>query len=588
MRATKLLLALVAVTATPVLAQNCFHTAAPGVLLGSAQDVVFPMQPIGFAFPLAGATYTDIHVSDHGLVFLSNGGVPAPPASGSPRLYTPSTATLTIGAPTICALWSDTIGTAPGAVHLDSSPAGCTVTWHNVQSYGLPTPRFSMQMKLLPSGAVEFAWSASATNDSVFGGASQAGLVGITPGGGAPLPAGLDLSAGGATTANTCFQLFPTANGFDMQNVGLLLVPTSPGWIAVPLGSAVCAAARDYGRGCGLAADSIYEPFQTADFDLANRTIKYLRGAAGYTATNGSAGTFVPPGAAATNVAPGQLDGQQTFVLSAPMPVAGGTTTTLRVTTKGQIELGGAALAAIDFTPTVVELLNRPNTHFACWHDFDQTAPGSGPITFEQVAGVAYVTWNGVMSFSGSLPSTFQYQFDLATGDVTLVFGATDGLLETFNPDDILVGYSVGGVSTDPGPQDLSAPFASAVVDVATGADATVTANSLPILGNPGFGFAVANLPDLIPFAVLFYGSAPVDPGLPLGFVGMPGCQAYTTANLGTDAFPVVGGQGFMPVPIPNNPALAGVQVSAQAVAFSPITPLNLIASNGTWITVGN
>ena len=39
-------------------------------------------QPIGFAFPFAGGTYTDVYISDHGLVALNNAGAPAAPPAG--------------------------------------------------------------------------------------------------------------------------------------------------------------------------------------------------------------------------------------------------------------------------------------------------------------------------------------------------------------------------------------------------------------------------------------------------------------------------------------------------------------------------
>ncbi|MFN7669012.1 MAG: hypothetical protein ACK5S5_01080, partial [Planctomycetota bacterium] len=88
-------LAFSALLAAPLAAQSCF-AGEFGTSLGyGTTDTVYPIRPIGFAFPLNGTTYTDIHVNDHGFVELSNGGVPAPLGSGSAALFTPTAANFT-------------------------------------------------------------------------------------------------------------------------------------------------------------------------------------------------------------------------------------------------------------------------------------------------------------------------------------------------------------------------------------------------------------------------------------------------------------------------------------------------------------
>ena len=42
-----------------------------------------------------------------------------------------------------------------------------------------------------------------------------------------------------------------------------------------------------------------------------------------------------------------------------------------------------------------------------------------------------------------------------------------------------------------------------------------------------------------------------------------------------------------MPFPIPLNNALAGLALTSQAVAFSLVTPLNLVSSNGNTANLG-
>ena len=570
----------VGLLAPSALAQ-CFDTNF-GTLLGSGQDLVFPIQPIGFAFPLGGATYTDIHVSDHCCTFLSNAGVPIPPASGSAILYTPTTAQLVAGSPTVCPLWADIIADV-GQVFLNSSATRCTVTWQDVHNFGIATPLFTLQMQLLPTGECYFFYGPGVTNNSTFGGASQVGIAGVSPGGGVLLPAPSDLSAGGVTVDNTIFEQWTTPNTFDMAGTGLHLIRTNPGWVFTPPGGN-CASAANYGQGCIQKDDSFFEQWSSAGFDLSNTTLTMLRTATGYVVINTVPGTFVPPGGGAQNVAPGALDGEQLFVLPSAMPVAGGTTSNLMVCTKGYISV--AAGNGIDYTPSGAELLAMPQTVFACWHDYNQTAVGSGLITFEVVGGIAYVTWNAVYSYPAiTPPCTFQFQFDLTTGNVTLVMGTFSGAA---SPDQIVVGYSVGGPSSVAA-TDLSALVGALAVSDVGNSGLALTTNGLPTLGNALFALDTSNVPNLVPLGFLFFGDT-VLPGIDLSFLGMPNCRAYTNGNLGSFTFPVAlpAGTGSALLPIANSVGLIGAFLTCQSLAFSLDTPLNLITSNGTSFTVGN
>lgn len=576
-------------TATCALAQgNCFNAPAQGTFLGNTGDQVYPAQPIGFSFPFGGTTYTDIHVSDHGFAALSNGGVPLPPSSGS-FTYTPSLTNFSAGRPMIAALWSDTVAGSltPGAgVYLNSSPTECRIEWRSVTSYGIPTPEFSLAMTLFPNGQVQFDYGPGVTNNSTFGGISDNGIVGMFTGG--TLPAGVNLSATGASVDNNTFENFVVAGTFDMANNRLLMVPTNPGWTYVLLGSSTCATTSDYGQGCGGdAPDSVYEEFTNVNFDLAQRSYTWLRTGAGYTLIQQPV-AFVTPSAGATNVATAQLDGQQSFTLSAAMPFAGGTTTSINITTKGQIELSGAPLGFIDYTPTAAELLNWPNTAFHCWHDYDQTDTGSGLIKYEEVAGIAYATWDGVHSFSSPQPSTFQWQLELATGHVSLVILGTAGINSAVG-DLAVVGYSVGGTTAAVSPTDFSALAGAVVVSDAQTAlgPLAMTATGAPVLGSTTFSYSVTNVPSVIPFAFQFFGTLQFNPGLDLTAIGMPGCASYTSADLASLSAPAAAGTAIIPLAIPATPSLAGVPLYSQAVAFSLVTPLNLIASNGNAATIG-
>jgi hypothetical protein len=124
-----------ALLAAPAVAQ-CFEPnfgtplASPGQLVG---DIELPIQPIGFAFPLGSTTYTDLHITDKGYVWLSNAGVPA---TGGVD-FSATAQELATDAPRIAPLWSDlqALATNNAQIHVNSSPMRCVVTWENLTCY---------------------------------------------------------------------------------------------------------------------------------------------------------------------------------------------------------------------------------------------------------------------------------------------------------------------------------------------------------------------------------------------------------------------------------------------------------------------
>lgn len=317
------------------------------------------------------------------------------------------------------------------------------------------------------------------------------------------------------------------------------------------------------GQGCYWQHASFYEQWPIASFDLGPRTIAWQPNGSGYTVVDYGSGAFVPPSPAAIQVAPGQLDGQQAMPLSSPLAYPGGFTSTLNVCTKGYI--GADVGNPIDWSPSGPELLAFPRTTWACWHDYDQTAPGSGQILFEEVAGVAYATWNGVMSFnSPGASSTFQFQFDLATGMVRLVLGP---MALAALPSWIVVGSSPGGPSVDPGNQDLSARLAAGgfVLAAADQPPLAVAASTRPITGST-WTLAVGNVPPLGVLGVTIFGAT--DPGFDdLAAIGLPGCGLRATLDL-VGTFAVAGPSYGYGLVLPNLPTLVGLDVHTTAAVF--------------------
>jgi len=219
------------------------------------------IRPIGFAFPFAGTTYTDLYITDHSMLSLSNAGTPAAPPAGA-WVWNPTTANFTGGYPLIAPYWSDhTDGGAIGSIHIDNtSGTHCTVTWLNMQTYFALTPAFTVQVTLYPDGRIVMCLDNRVSNNGSTFGALNA-IIGVADGVG-PLPAASDISASPISAVNTLWEEWVTtaANtpnpNFDAENSTITLIPTNPGWICL-FDTLACASNATYGAGChGLGVSS--------------------------------------------------------------------------------------------------------------------------------------------------------------------------------------------------------------------------------------------------------------------------------------------------------------------------------------------
>lgn len=493
-----------------------------GTSIGTGDDIVLASQAIGFAFPFAGTTYTNVHPSTNGFVYLSNAGVPAP---GGALCCTGTTAQLVLGSPKICAYWSDlNMISGTGSVFFNALPGKAVITWQDAVEFGVasPAPRFSFQMQLLASGEIVFAYDGRCV-------IATAGdyLVGASEGGGAAVPATSDFSVPGITAATTCFELFNNVGlNFDLISQTLQLIPAGPVFAFV---SSQCAGGNTaYGTGCYSEFASFYESFASAAaFDLANTSMTMLNTGTGYVMTPGLT-TYVAPTGAATSLV--LTDDSETVVtLGSAFAYPGGSTTTLNVCSNGFVSVGSNGTT---FTPAVAGFLNAANPSWRSWHDFNPAIAGSGQVKFEQVGAIAYITWDGVYSYATTNPETMQMQFDTSSGSVHMVWGTIGGAGNAY-----LVGWSPGGPSADPGNRDISATLPgtfsvfgadllplrlaaapSPVSTPTTGGTVTYTTSNMPPFA-PGLyvGVNILSLGQILP------------PGFDLGFLGAPGCPALIT-----------------------------------------------------------
>ena len=390
-----------------------------------------------------------------------------------------------------------------------------------------------------------------------------------------------------------------------------------PGASGTPC-SALPAANLVYGTACIPRVGSWYDNFNpavapataaaVAATNLSGRTFTYIPNGLGYDLVQNIA-TFQPTTSAValTGFTPDADDGELVVPLSTPFPYAGGTLNNLTVSTNGMVSTGsnrpffnlvapnpvtGALTGYADFWPTVRRMLDAPNAAWYAWHDFNPTEAGSGSIKFEEVGGVAYITWDGVESYPG-VPTvnrgTVQFQFDSNSGQVSVVFGALSSAGFGNDVSDIwLVGYSPAGVGGDNGETDVTtAPALLALDGLADRLPLTLKASSRAVLGAT-IKFTTSSLtPSTVPLGAVFIGTTD---GGQVELIGLaPGCFVNTdVANpvvtlTYTDANPTV--SQFLPV----IPAFNGLQVYAQSVFLDPaVNSLQATLSNGIRLTAGS
>lgn len=353
-------------------------------------------------------------------------------------------------------------------------------------------------------------------------------------------------------------------------------------------GGGTVAQRTSYGAGCYNKASSLYENFaSSAAFDLANSGVSFLFNGAGYTVLPGIT-QYVAPSATATALTLTD-DSETSVALSSPFVYPGGTTPSLQVCSNGFVSV--AAGNGVAYAPTVPAHLNAAQTAWRNWHDYNPAATGSGAVKFEEANGTAYVTWDGVYDYAGTSAAsanTFQFQFELTTGNVHLVFQTISA-----GGNGRLVGYSPGGASIDPGNTDLSVALPSAItLGAADQLPLSLTASARPLIGTT-FNLVTGN-PTGTNLGVNFLGFNQIPaPGLDLGVLGAPGCAALL--DISTAIGNLIGNLGLPGVslsvafPLPNSTAILGQHVYSQSIWLDATqNTFGALTSNGLDLLVGN
>jgi len=367
--------------------------------------------------------------------------------------------------------------------------------------------------------------------------------------------------------------LYPAANGVDsacdVMEIGYSAVVGTPATNLI------------LGQGCVRQYTSFYEFFPTpAAFDLAGSGMMMIpNGSGGYVVTQG--GTFLPVGS--VQVTPTALALGDDSGVTQPLTVGSfagpsGPWTSINVISNGIVSqaAGNTLIAA----PNPGTLLSGPQTGFYSQADFDPIGgTGSGTIWFEESASVISITWDNVKTWNVAGTNTFQFQL-YPSGLVNIVWVTMTPLGSNGG---VMVGYSPGGASLDPGNTDLSnigvTPINTSTTDVPPLA---LNPGTRPVLGT-NWNLTTSQIPPTGIFGVDIFGIT--DPGiLDLFFLGMPGCQLRTTLDVIAGPWVVGGTTHNYSFAVPATPtSLIGFQLFTQSAVWQvpPVNAFGAIISNG-------
>ncbi len=369
-----------------------------------------------------------------------------------------------------------------------------------------------------------------------------------------------------------------------------------------------CAQSESVGTGCYRGTTTFYEALPSlAAFDLQSGSQPSLYAARlaplGYMVMPTGPSWFPPTGVQLLDNAPipapmGDTQFSRPLQLPFMFPFAGGSTNVIHAASDGYLVLGTTTSNFCDASPTTAELLTQVPRLCPLWCNLqpmtNQVANPQSGIYFDvDPSGlVVYLTWLDVADRSGSVPlagtTSVTMQVALfASGDFE--FRYLDIVPNTTSAP-VLVGASKGSsdgfVAIDPGSVDLSASLPL----ITTGPDSRPLLHTvgLPRLGTT-FDLQIGDVENLVPLAFLLLGDSAAPAGVPLAALGAPGCAAFTNANLTAVSLPVApAGTAAVLLPIPNDAALVGMQVTSQALAFTTKNDLGLATSNGVTWTVGH
>jgi hypothetical protein len=342
------------------------------------------------------------------------------------------------------------------------------------------------------------------------------------------------------------------------------------------------------GAGCGGAYHSFYANHANATVAsaaLSGNVLRLQRVANGYLGTwqiGAASASYVTPTPAAAVLAVGD-DGFVPYNPVAPLPTPYGPQSTLAISANGILGFGPTVdtPGTLSYTPTPAGMLQSACGGIYAWHDYNPAEIGSGQVVAQQLGQTLFVTWRDVESYPVGVPnrSTLQFQCNLASGDIAIVFLSIDADASSVWGSSHLIGVSAPGASLDPGSVD----FATAPLFTTSPEQTPLTLSPLttPVLGT-SWMLQDDFLPANTSFGVHVLGFT--DPGIgDLAVIGMPGCGLRASLDVIAPYLPMQGMSVPWGLAIPLNSSLAGLSLYATtAVAQTPATnSFGFVTGNG-------
>lgn len=433
-----------------------------------------------------------------------------------------------------------------------------------------------------------------------------------------PFPAGtfadpnLEVSSG--STQATAWVSAPLVN-FTFNNVPYIgtLMQFDLTYL-VGQGGHACASCGTTGEGSNRLSASAYQLFEEpnpngdANTALEGNVLSFLPNGAGtgYIMTDGTGiVAYVPPNGQETNLPAG--DNQSVPITTIlPLQYPGDTgvqlTNDLNISSNGYISVGPTPQSNFVSAPRDPQaIMQAIEAAWYCYHDFDNSEPGSGNISYwEDLANaLLYVTWDAVECVPNTVAntSTIQFQFDMSSGAVHIVFEVIDavGGSTVSGGDNFLIGWSPAG----PSPRVDEFDFATLATTPLQLTQPEVQPLTLETVGSPLLGGTldlVTTNPPTVGIGVSLINGATLPAPFDLGALGSAaGTLLYldaATSYLSTISnIPGVGTLSLS-LPIANNPALSGFVINSQSfwldLGATPAPFANLVAANLVTCTIGN
>jgi hypothetical protein len=496
--------------------------------------------------------------------------------------------------------WSDmrwdVLGVAPAREFV--------VQWSNFRRYGLTlttnnATTLNFQIRLRENGEIRCVYGACSPGVTgvTITGRHQVGLRG--PDASIPLNVNGRFNTKGVNDDWSQSSL-PVANVFGMLFNAVApanVIPNGLTYTWSPSANVV-ASNTSLGAGCGATGfNSFYQTFADATSAapaLTGNVLALTPTATGYVGTwlpNTATTIFQQPTAAAVPLATND-DDVVAVTPSTPLPTPYGSFATLQVSGNGIIGFGAGTMdypGTFSFEPTPQGFLDSALGGFYSWHDFNASEIGSGPVLREEAAGRLNITYSGVENYPDTVanPSTLQFQLDLATGTVLIVWLSIDSNATSPFGSAHLVGVSAPGVSRNPGAANLAT---AALLTTPEFSALALTAGNRPVqqASASTWNLLLSNIAPTAAVGVDVFGLA--DPNLPdlsLFGLGQAGCQLRASLDV-VNAWVASGSTHTYGLTIPPSPVLNNFVVFTQSAVLGVGSAMDNATSNGIRGRIGN